>query len=88
MWRLPKQPTVTSCRKKIRLPNKSEFVFMTYNAPVQRRAAQRTVRCNRLLAGLHAIEELDDSGFQGVLGADHEEARVLDQLFENFRAVP
>jgi hypothetical protein len=30
---------------------------MPPNAPVQRRAAQRTVRCNRLLAGISCLSE-------------------------------
>lgn len=38
-------------------------------------------------SGRDAIEDLDDSGFKGILGTDHQEAIVPDQLLQDFRAV-
>ncbi len=40
-----------------------------------------------LLAGLDTIEEFNDASVQRVLGTDHEEAIVPDQLLENIRAM-
>ena len=41
---------------------------MAANAPVQRRAAQRTVRCNRLLCPVLDIELIAYTGLKSVLG--------------------
>ena len=37
---------------------------------------------------MDVVEEVDDTGFKGVLGADDPEAFVLNELFEQRRAVP
>ena len=36
---------------------------------------------------LRGVEELHESSVQGILGADHDKASVLDQSLENLRAV-
>jgi hypothetical protein len=38
-------------------------------------------------AELHTIEDVDEPCFQGVLGADDEEAGLPDQLLQDFGAV-
>lgn len=42
----------------------------------------------RLDGGDRAVEELNDAGFKGVLGAYYREAIVLNELFEELRPVP
>jgi hypothetical protein len=53
----------------------------------ERSGAQRA-RCNDGLDGPDAVEEVDNAGFKGVLGADDPEAFVLNELFEQLRTFP
>mgnify|MGYP001792173913 FL=1 len=41
----------------------------------------------RRLGVRHAVEEVDGSGFERVLGADHQQASIADEAFEDFGAV-
>ena len=56
---------------------------------VYQNGSSTRVRCNDGLDGpANAVEEVDDAGFKGVLGADDPEAFVLNELFEQLRTVP
>src|SRR5258708_28622029 len=48
----------------------------------------RDTTLRRSTAGLrHTVEEINDPGFQRILGADHKQSIFLDQLLDQLRSV-